>query len=273
MTRLVLVAFLAFAAVPLFALPARAQTPPLGEIARAPLEALPGRQTDVRFLRFTLEPGTTLPADSTAGWRLVAVERGELTVMADRPVSVMSDQSIATPASSQMIVVTAGTWTLASPEATVTARNDGAEPVSVLMLELSWGDATTTAEPDSAVGVTSQLIASASLPLGGGAGELSIARAAIAPGAGRDQLALSGIELGGIEHGQATITVVAGQLLRWPGAMSDALGPPQTIVAGSSATLSPGDGYVVFSASHVTWTVTGGDPLVSLLARIATRPR
>jgi hypothetical protein len=261
---------------------ALAQTPvstgPIGVLARTPIAAMTGEASEVWFIRYTLGPGAALPADRQLGWSLVAIESGALTVTSDTPLTIGTATSGATPDAALTVVPTAGQWIVLPLHAVVSARNDGPAPATFLVLLVMSGIEETIAMQTTEAGggpeatpsgeITSQLFGAAGVEFGAGPGEMTIERAELPAGGTRDQETPNGVEVGGIERGEATLTVLSGEVLMWP-RMKTSDNPSKQVVAGASVTLSANDGYSLLRGAKVRWTAADGSSFVTIRGTVA----
>lgn len=109
-------------------------------------EDLPATPAEVALFRIGIEPGAGFPLDpEDPSVALVYVEAGEVTLDVDAPITVLRAPGPGTPFPEEQEEFAAGTeFTLATgdsalfpPRVTGEARNQGAEPVAVLVANLA----------------------------------------------------------------------------------------------------------------------------------------
>jgi hypothetical protein len=66
-----------------------------------PVEQLPSPEAEVRFLRYTFDPGAQLPSAPQVGSTLLVVESGEITLTTDQPERAKSGGRMVTPSPAQ----------------------------------------------------------------------------------------------------------------------------------------------------------------------------
>jgi quercetin dioxygenase-like cupin family protein len=231
--RLVLIAsVLALVLAGLFALPTAAQeSENSGVLIDATLDAgdYPVAPAFVRLLRITLEPEASSPLHTHPGPEIVVVERGTLTVQVGgaAQLAMAGDQPDAgTPVAGELAPVdsefemTAGDQLVYLPQTSMTFRNAGSEPVSLLTVVLlpaghqhPPGVTYINGQPDSEAfaGVTPQILGdgvASSMPANGIrviVDELDIEEGAAIPAASNQTL-LS------LQQGGLDFTVIGGKV-------------------------------------------------------------
>jgi hypothetical protein len=260
---------------------AQESTPaPDGVLAQATVASLPSPDAEVWFLRVTLEPGGSLPADEQIGPTLFVVESGTVTVGSDPPPILV--QQGAGPAAMPVTESALAARDFAAVEGgtSLTLRNEGTEAASLLALFVidprleGTGEEGSMEEP---VGMTMTGIAVGHGAFPEGGGTLTIERVTIQPGDESAASLQAGAEVGAVEQGTLLLNVSAGAGFVWPGMMALATGAdgegeeaaPQRIEVQEQGefTLTANDGYALSNAT-ATWEVTGDAPVTILRATV-----
>ncbi len=164
------------------------------------------------FIRYSLDPGGTLPPEMQIGPAMAYVESGELTVTSDQPIRQIDIAS----ASAATEVVVAGDQAVYLPEnATIAARNDGDDPVvfDVLMTfaperEVEAMESATPSGEPQGLTLLGGGVTQVSFPEGPGV--IRITRVTLEAGMTVPYDATDGALAGWVEQGSATVTVESG---------------------------------------------------------------
>jgi hypothetical protein len=264
--------------------PVTAGSQPAGVLAQVQVDALPSPHAEVWFLRFTLEPGGSLPLDVQIGPTVLVVEAGELTLVTDQPVEIDGSAPMATPApggGTHETVATAGQVAYVRENTTLATRNDGDTPASVLALLTFSPERETEAmnqqpsgtPPAEPVGMTQMAIGLTAAEFPEGPGTITIERVVLAPDATARTDVPDGAIAGGVERGGVTVRIESGHGFVWPGLMQpvgpggNPEGPRRTEVgAGDTGDLVATDGFGFWDAG-VDWQA-GSDGATILQVRI-----
>lgn len=253
-------------------------TAPLGVLTTFALPELPTPHAEVWFLRMGLEPGGSLPADMQIGPTVVYVERGELTLGTDRPVTrsggvpdATAGAAVASPSSGAELetIVRVGESVLIEDGTALSASNTTNEPATFLAVFMFSGTREGEGQESSAepVGLSQRGISVAAAEFPAGPGAITMERVQVAPGETMESdsghgRGIEGLELGAIEQGTAETTFQTGSSWLWPQILIE-FQERQPIDPGATIDLAMNDGYSISDGS-ATWTVTSTDPLIVL---------
>jgi len=263
----------------------RGQTPEsspglLGTIVTIPLDALPGPNTEVWFLRFNVASGAALPESEQAGPSVFVLESGELAITSDLGVTTYSRAGEASSVNAGTTQLSAGadTFALLAPDhARLTIRNEGAASASVLVLLLMSAErevevmqteeaAAVTRNPETGASndVTTQGLAMGRAEFGTGPGTITLERIAIDPGAASTIAASATVQAGTIESGEVDYSVTAGSGYIWPGIASgtEQVLNPVELKAAMSGRMTADDGYFFGVETAASITATGGTAVI-----------
>lgn len=252
-------------------------------LAEVRVDDLPRPHAEVWFIRFTLDPGGSLPLGAQLGPTLLYVESGKLTVLAGETAA----GERGTPGARPEKAFGAGEPLLFVAGEDVSLRNAGGAPVSFLALLMFTGEAETQAmdEPTpmpEPIGLTQQPLGITRADLAAVPATLTLERLTVpAGGQVTSETRSGGADVGGVEAGSVSIDLVAGQCFVWPQAMipfSTKATPvdtpgvftgPQRLFPGDTVNLVAIDGYGCADAT-TTWH-GGAEPATILRARIVPK--
>jgi hypothetical protein len=260
---------------------------PVGILAEFDVPELPTPHAEVWFIRMQLDPDGSVAMGKQAGPSIFYVESGELTIIADAPVTmgaVAATPSDATPTAGQAkeAILAAESSVLVQANTIIEFRNDGDESVSVLGLlmfsaEMEGADQQEYPEP---VGLKQGGVAIGSAEFMPVPASITIERIVLEPGTtvepekNASEMDFPGymdMELGAIETGSAEVTLDSGSManLMWPGMLENPMSRPQMVPMTATVQINTGDAYS-FNGSTLTWAVTSNEPLTVL--RVVIRP-
>lgn len=192
-------------------------------LLQATIAELPGSAVTLEIIRIILEPGAASPPHSHPGPEFGVMEEGTLTVRVDEPVTLLpagsesAETSTVTPVGEEFSI-TSGDRIAYPAQTTLTFRNAGNEPVSLLAVTIlpagddapagvTWAEGTPA--PSDSVGITSESLGRVVIP------ELPTAPVAVTLecftlSAGDVVTAYPGSALVSIEEGTLTGSVIEG---------------------------------------------------------------
>lgn len=263
--------------------PIVAEDLPVGILGQVQVDALPSPHAEVWFLRFTLEPGGSLPLDVQIGPTVIVVETGELTLVTDQPVEIDGAVPMATPAAGDgtyETIASAGQVAYVREDTALATRNDGDASVSMLALLTFSPERETEAMNQQASGTPTEPVGFTQMPIGltaaefpAGSGSILIERVVLDPNEAARTDVPGGAIAGGVERGSVTVNVDSGNGFLWP-EMMEPLGPeggdqpPERIdlMGGGTGELTANDGFGFWDAG-IDWEA-GDDGATILQVRV-----
>lgn len=250
------------------------------EIA-VPVGNLPLPEADVWLLRYTLEPGGSVPLLHQPGLTLLLVERGEVTLITDGPVTLTNTLSSPQPVAA---TTPAGATTLGGDQGALVPgdtrlgmTNTTVEQSQVLVLKVFAPEFKRRANIPTGIptimpsGVTVQPISHGSASFEGAAGVIVIERTAVDAGQSAVSGIVNGVEVGALERGAARVTCMSGRNGIFPRILTNynqiALASQVPLNPRATVNLSANDGYLSTEGSLV-WRSTSDEPLVVLRAMV-----
>jgi hypothetical protein len=243
----------------------RAQPPPAAqatELVRVAVPTLPGPPdpgVEVWFIRYTIDPGVTLPPSSDLGVSLIYVEQGDLTFTVEG-TTVKAVRPNATPQAVPTAGGTPADVRLHTGETLLTGtgnrtgvQNASREPAIVLVLyvfspleEMQGTEGANATPTGQETGVGQQPLAAGGGALPEGPGTIVIERVEVRPGERTAEKTRLGIEVGAVEQGSARLTAIPPGALVWPWSKgADVDSEPIFGSAPTERMLQTGDGYAL----------------------------
>jgi hypothetical protein len=253
------------------------------------VDALPKDSSIVIFARYTLAPGAEVPANAGSSAAMIYVESGKLTLTGTGAASIYRGgqaQPKAEPNEPGVEEVLAAGDTVYTPVCSLTGlRNDGAEPVSLLLggvtglSEEACPGASPAATPvagSEIPGLTPVFFAlGATKPQPTLPAQMAMVKATYAPGASDQPGANSGTVLGRVDSGTFSLTMSEGEatIIRKPANPADFFSAKEDpVVAGVEATVNPGDMVWEAGGTAIQGRNSGTEPATVVLFVLVSNP-
>lgn len=252
---------------------------PVGVLAEFTVPELPTPHAEVWFLRFSLEPGGSLPEETQIGPVIAYVESGTLTLDSNAAVEVASastPEAGATPAGITRTVLQAGDSVSIPAGTTMYVSNTSEQPVTflVLLMYAAEREGSMAQGADEPVGLSQMGVSIGTAEFMPIPASVRIERVVIEPGAtvepGTNASEMKfpgylGMEVGAVETGSAEVVLNSGSMsnMTWPGMATSGMPQPEMVPLTATVQLATGDAYS-FGGSTLTWTNSGGEPLTIL---------